>query len=434
MRSTVTLVGSIDRDLVAALRDRGFRAHDSRPSRMLASAHPPGSKGPDAFVVDIREPGAPAARARPALKRQFPRAGHRRASPRRSTPTAMLEAMRMGVSEWVPEPLVLGRPRSRACSAWPAPVAEHGAGPAVRGARRQGRRRLHDRGGQPGDRAPQRHAASRRCSSTCTWRTATPRCSSASSRASRWSTRSRTSTGSTRPTSRAWSRRRKAGLDLLASANRPHAGLDRRAAGRSAASSSSTTAYPLGGARLPAHRRRRVIDALDAASTIVVVANQELADAAQRQPAGGDAAPAVRHAPRQAGDQPLRRRVRDRPQGRRAGARRRRSTTRSRATTAPRSRRSTRASRWCCQTARAPGGERSTSWPATWPGWRPAAARQRVKPRAASAGSAAGADRSRTRHGDPEPFTRRLPAARSTSARRTTRTARSASTARCSTG
>ncbi len=78
--------------------------------------------------------------------------------------------------------------------------ARHGGRPRLRGPRRQGRRRLDHGGREPRHRACTRPAAKPRCSSTCTWRTATRRCSWAWSRASRCSTRSRTSTASTRPT------------------------------------------------------------------------------------------------------------------------------------------------------------------------------------------------------------------------------------------
>ena len=54
MSITVALVGSGDRELVPALRQRGYKASDVMLQE-LDAAHPPGSKGPDAFVFDIRE-------------------------------------------------------------------------------------------------------------------------------------------------------------------------------------------------------------------------------------------------------------------------------------------------------------------------------------------------------------------------------------------
>jgi pilus assembly protein CpaE len=99
---TVALVGSGDRELVPGLRQRGFKTSDVMLQE-LDAAHPPGSKGPDAFVFDIRE-----------LDRLPREVGHtRKAFPatgivivaRALEPQAMLEAMRLGVSEWVAEPI-----------------------------------------------------------------------------------------------------------------------------------------------------------------------------------------------------------------------------------------------------------------------------------------------------------------------------------------
>ncbi len=100
----VSFVGPDDRDLLFGLRERGFRAtHVSLLG--LETAHPLGSKGPDAFVVDVRmlerlprEVGQ--------LKKQFPATGVVIIA-RSLEPTEMLEAMRAGVSEWVVEPVDL---------------------------------------------------------------------------------------------------------------------------------------------------------------------------------------------------------------------------------------------------------------------------------------------------------------------------------------
>lgn len=104
MQPTITLLGSIERDLAAALRDRGFVVNDSDLGVMIAS-HVAGTKGPDVFVVDIRAAqGLP--REIASLKRHFPASGVVILA-KALDPNAMLDAMRMGVSEWVPEPVVL---------------------------------------------------------------------------------------------------------------------------------------------------------------------------------------------------------------------------------------------------------------------------------------------------------------------------------------
>jgi len=104
VQPTVTLLGSIERDLAAALRDRGFVVNDSDLGVMIAS-HVAGTKGPDVFVVDIRAAqGLP--REIASLKRHFPASGVVILA-KALDPNAMLDAMRMGVSEWVPEPVVL---------------------------------------------------------------------------------------------------------------------------------------------------------------------------------------------------------------------------------------------------------------------------------------------------------------------------------------
>jgi pilus assembly protein CpaE len=101
VQPTVTLLGSIERDLAAALRDRGFVVNDSDLGVAIAS-HVAGTKGPDVFVVDIRAAqGLP--REIASLKRHFPASGIVILA-KALDPNAMLDAMRMGVSEWVPEP------------------------------------------------------------------------------------------------------------------------------------------------------------------------------------------------------------------------------------------------------------------------------------------------------------------------------------------
>ncbi len=104
MQPTVTLLASIERDLAGALRDRGFVVNDGELG-IVISSHVAGTKGPDVFVVDIRAlPGLP--REIVSLKRHFPQSGVVILA-KALDANSMLDAMRMGVSEWVPEPLVL---------------------------------------------------------------------------------------------------------------------------------------------------------------------------------------------------------------------------------------------------------------------------------------------------------------------------------------
>lgn len=104
MQPTVTLLGSIDRDLAASLRDRGLVVNDGDLDASITS-HVAGTRGPDVFIVDIRAlPALP--REIVGLKRHFPQSGVVILA-KALDPKAMLDAMRMGVSEWVPEPLEL---------------------------------------------------------------------------------------------------------------------------------------------------------------------------------------------------------------------------------------------------------------------------------------------------------------------------------------
>jgi pilus assembly protein CpaE len=104
MSLSVTLLGSLDRDLYSTLRDRGYLVADSSAADVTA-LHPPGSKGPDAFIVDARgRAGLP--RDLPSLRRQFPAAGFVVLADTLD-PTGMLEAMRLGITEWLPMPLAM---------------------------------------------------------------------------------------------------------------------------------------------------------------------------------------------------------------------------------------------------------------------------------------------------------------------------------------
>ncbi len=102
MAISVSFVGPDDRDLLFELRERGFRATHV-PLAGLDAAHPLGSKGPDAFVVDVRALER-LPREVAQLKKQFPATGVVIVA-RTLEPTEMLEAMRMGVNEWVAEPV-----------------------------------------------------------------------------------------------------------------------------------------------------------------------------------------------------------------------------------------------------------------------------------------------------------------------------------------
>jgi pilus assembly protein CpaE len=97
----VTLVGSSDRELQATLRGRGFRVTEVSAAD-VSTIHPPGSKGPDTFLIDVRgTSGLP--REIVAVRRQFPAVGVVVLATALDPP-AMLEAMRLGITEWVAEP------------------------------------------------------------------------------------------------------------------------------------------------------------------------------------------------------------------------------------------------------------------------------------------------------------------------------------------
>ncbi len=96
----VLLTGSRDSELVAELRDRQVLV-----SRIdLTDIESVVGKGPDAVVIDIRGL-AKLPREIAAIRRQFPHAGLVILA-RTVDSTDLLEAMRMGVNEWVSEPLV----------------------------------------------------------------------------------------------------------------------------------------------------------------------------------------------------------------------------------------------------------------------------------------------------------------------------------------
>ena len=229
--------------------------------------------------------------------------------------------MRAGVNECLAEPLHGGRdrtPRSRA--SWRTAARRDRA----RSSRSSAPRAASARRRWPSTSRPRWRSApaAGRCSSTCTWPTATRRSSSAPSRASRSSTRSRTCTGSTRRSSRAWSCRRRGG-------RRP-AGLVRsRASARRSTLQRVRTLLEFAAQ----HYRYIVLDVprSDAACSTRSSRRRASSSSPTRSwrrcaaPAdGGGAAPALRQGARHGRRQPLRRAGRDRPRAtsRRSSARR----------------------------------------------------------------------------------------------------------------
>ena len=93
----VSVVGSRSEDLVAAFRERGIRV-SSVDFEQFERAHPAGSAGPDAFVVDIRQmAGLP--RDIGQMRRLFPASGIIIVACTVES-ADLLEAMRIGVNEW----------------------------------------------------------------------------------------------------------------------------------------------------------------------------------------------------------------------------------------------------------------------------------------------------------------------------------------------
>ena len=97
----VLLIGSTDQVLLAALRERHLRAAPCDIAALDGSV----AKAPDAIVVDIRS-----TRRLPhelaSVRRRFPNAGLVIVAGS-ADPSLLLEAMRLGVNEWVAEPVVL---------------------------------------------------------------------------------------------------------------------------------------------------------------------------------------------------------------------------------------------------------------------------------------------------------------------------------------
>jgi pilus assembly protein CpaE len=270
VQPTVTLLGAIERDLAGALRDRGFIVSDSDLGVAIAS-HVAATKGPDVFVVDIRALST-LPREIVGLRRHYPQSGIVIIA-KALDPTAMLDAMRMGVSEWVAEPVVLDDLET-AIRRMARPVLGTVAGRAIAVL-----------GGKGGvgcttvavNLATALHRATREATLFVDLHTAhgdasvflgvEPRFSVLDALENIHRLDQTYMKGLVTPT--------KAGIDLLAAANRPqHGAID--ALRVRALIEFVTTTYPwvvLDCARTDG----TLMDALDATTTVLVVANQELA-------------------------------------------------------------------------------------------------------------------------------------------------------------
>ena len=100
---SITLIDPSDRELLVALRTRGYRVAETSVARG-GQRHVPGTKGPDVFLVDTRALSALPREICAALQPPVP--GSRIVVLAKSLdPSAMLDAMRMGITEWLPEPV-----------------------------------------------------------------------------------------------------------------------------------------------------------------------------------------------------------------------------------------------------------------------------------------------------------------------------------------
>ena len=105
MALNITLVGSSDRQLEELLKGSNVRLRAIAVSDLLALAQPSAAQ-PDVVVLDIRESNSlPPTLA--TLRRQHPTTGVVIVAARMD-PALMLEAMRAGVSEWVADPVTAG--------------------------------------------------------------------------------------------------------------------------------------------------------------------------------------------------------------------------------------------------------------------------------------------------------------------------------------
>ena len=102
MSLTITIVGSVDRQLEEILRAPTTRIKAMPVAELLALAQP-ASTQPDAVILDLRESNSlPPTLI--TLKRQHPTTGVIIVAARMD-PGLMLEAMRAGVTEWVADPI-----------------------------------------------------------------------------------------------------------------------------------------------------------------------------------------------------------------------------------------------------------------------------------------------------------------------------------------
>ncbi|HXD16368.1 MAG TPA: AAA family ATPase [Vicinamibacterales bacterium] len=102
MAVQVTIIGAVDRKLEDLVRSSGLRPLIASAMDLLALTKP-GAAQPDVLMIDIRAHGqVPATLA--ALKRQHPATSVLLIA-RELTPELMLDAMRAGVNECLPEPL-----------------------------------------------------------------------------------------------------------------------------------------------------------------------------------------------------------------------------------------------------------------------------------------------------------------------------------------
>src|SRR3989442_5648805 len=100
----ITIIGLVDRKLEELIRLSGLRPNVASAVDLLALTHP-GAAQPDVLIVDVRAHGqVPTALG--VLKRQHPSTSVILVASELSS-TLMLDAMRAGVNECVPEPLTV---------------------------------------------------------------------------------------------------------------------------------------------------------------------------------------------------------------------------------------------------------------------------------------------------------------------------------------
>ena len=265
----------------------------------LATLAQPGASQPALVILDIRD--------RPTLsptvamlRRQHPTTGVVIVAASLE-PALMLDAMRAGVTEFLTAP-VTAPDLSAAITRVAAATAPTVSGEvfAFLGAKGGvGTTTVATNVATVAVAASQWH---RRSSSTCIWPTETPRCTWEPSRGSRSSTRSKTCTGSTRPSSVDWSDTPEAGSRCWP---RPIGRAQRRwtlrASGRSSRRRRGHYRYVV----LDVPRSDVMIDALEPSARIVIVANQELAAVRGSHAAVGCAAATVRQGSTVGRRQPL---------------------------------------------------------------------------------------------------------------------------------